>query len=349
MFKKQDLFFYIIFLFFGFLSFNLLKGYGAPIYLAFLTSIIIEPIYLKLKNKFSKNIATFLSLMLVFLVLAFPISYIVSETVEQGTKFSVEIQKYFKQNEFNSFKERLQDLNTTYLRGTSLLDEPINNIDKTISGSLDNVINGLTKVGTGSFSILFKVLMYLLMLAFFIPNHRKFIKKVTKILPLDKKDSRRLVNSGILISVAMLKGTFLVALIQAVLTGILMFILGVPYVLLLTILMTFLGFIPLVGTAFVAVPVGINMIINDQVTAGIILILYSLIFVSNIDNVLRVKFFPSDVNLNPILSFLSLIGGIKVYSFMGFIYGPLIVVIFMELLDMYIDKTESENKRIPSK
>lgn len=59
----------------------------------------------------------------------------------------------------------------------------------------------------------------------------------------------------------MVKSTFVVALIQGIMTGLSLWIVGVPYPLFFTCLAALLGVIPMVGAAFVAVPVSIAVML----------------------------------------------------------------------------------------
>ncbi|MBN2123878.1 MAG: AI-2E family transporter, partial [Deltaproteobacteria bacterium] len=42
-----------------------------------------------------------------------------------------------------------------------------------------------------------------------------------------------------------------------------------------------------------------------------------------------------EMRMNPLLVFIGILGGIKLFGIMGIIYGPLIITIFLTLAEIY--------------
>ena len=138
-----------------------------------------------------------------------------------------------------------------------------------------------------------------------------------------------------LMIMAMFKGAFLLAILEGAAMGVVFLIAGVPYVFLLTILSMFLALLPMIGISLVAWPVGIILILDGQVWQGVFVIVVFLIFVANIDTVLRPVLVPKDAYLNPALMMLSVFGGLSLMGFIGLIYGPVIMILLVTSLEVY--------------
>ena len=72
-----------------------------------------------------------------------------------------------------------------------------------------------------------------------------------------------------------------------------------------------------VGSGLVWAPIGIIMIIQGtpaSIFSGIFLIVYSAIIINVLDSFLRPKLIKSDVNLHPLVTILSVIGGVGLFG-----------------------------------
>ena len=63
--------------------------------------------------------------------------------------------------------------------------------------------------------------------------------------------------------------------------------------------------------------------------------IWGMSLISTVDNVLRVVFIGSSANLNPLLTFISVFGGILAFGLIGVVFGPMLLVLFFTLLHVY--------------
>jgi predicted PurR-regulated permease PerM len=126
-----------------------------------------------------------------------------------------------------------------------------------------------------------------------------------------------------------------IALTQGLAMGFVFWLAGVPYVMLLTILSMFLSLVPLIGVSLVAWPVGIILIVSGNVFRGVFVIAAFLIFVAQIDTILRPRLVPKGAQLNPALVILSVLGGLGVLGLVGALYGPVVMILLVTSIDVY--------------
>ena len=176
---------------------------------------------------------------------------------------------------------------------------------------------------------------------FFIRDGARIVEYVKSVTPLSEEEkimfftrTKKLLNSvifGILLTVA----------IQAVLGGIGWWFVGLSSPAFFGMLMFFFGLFP-AGTAIVWLPGGLYLILSGDIKGGIILIAWGSIVVGTIDNMLR-PFLISGGNSNKgkgeeiptLLVILGLFGGVIKWGFLGIFLGPLILVLFVMIFDLY--------------
>ena len=75
--------------------------------------------------------------------------------------------------------------------------------------------------------------------------------------------------------------------------------------------------------------------------AGILLFVGSLI-IGSVDNLLRPKLVGKETALHPIWILIGTLGGIIQFGIMGFIIGPVVMTIFLALLEMFENKIKNK-------
>lgn len=139
---------------------------------------------------------------------------------------------------------------------------------------------------------------------------------------------------------AMVRGTvggqFVIALCQGVAGAASIYIAGFHHgFFIFAILLTALSIIPL-GGGIVTIPFGIGMIFYGNVFGGAFVVLWHLLFVTNIDNFLRPILVPRDARLNSALMLLSVFAGIAMFGPWGIVIGPVLMILIVTTVDVYL-------------
>ena len=139
---------------------------------------------------------------------------------------------------------------------------------------------------------------------------------------------------------AVIKGTFVIAFLQATAVGVVMKIMNIEPLILWWVIMLILSIIP-VGSGLIWFPLGLVLIFSGRVAEGIFLIVYSAIIINVIDTSFRPRLIKEGTNLHPILALFSALGGLAVFGLIGLIYGPLITVFFVTAMEIYHKRYQS--------
>jgi len=68
---------------------------------------------------------------------------------------------------------------------------------------------------------------------------------------------------------------------------------------------------------------------------GILLLVYGLVFIGNVDNVLRMIINKRLANTHPIISIIGVFIGIPLFGILGLVFGPVLLSYFLLLVEIY--------------
>jgi len=131
-------------------------------------------------------------------------------------------------------------------------------------------------------------------------------------------------------------GYIIVALLQSVVAFIIFSIFKINGSLVLAVVTFLFVFIPVLGATVVYIPLAILKIVSGNIAGGVVFFIVSAIFISGIDNVLRPFFLRDRIQLHPLIIFFAILGGLAVFGFNGFILGPVLVILFLTVLDLFL-------------
>jgi predicted PurR-regulated permease PerM len=90
-----------------------------------------------------------------------------------------------------------------------------------------------------------------------------------------------------------------------------------------------------VGAALAYLPLSIIFFAKDQSWQGVAMLIYGFGIIGTVDNVLRFTLLRKIGNVHPLTTVFGVIIGLKIFGFIGLIFGPLLISLFMLLLKIY--------------
>jgi predicted PurR-regulated permease PerM len=199
--------------------------------------------------------------------------------------------------------------------------------------SLIQISSSLAK-NLGSFGV--GIAFMLFCLFFFYLDGPYLSKLVFHVIPIRKDYMSALAVKFKDITRNLFLGYIMVALVQAVVGFIIFSIFGVQGALVFAALVLVCSFVPMFGAALVWFPLGLVRILGGDLWGGVLFLLISGVFISLLDNFLRPIFLQDRIRLHPLIIFLSILGGVQVFGFNGLVLGPMLVILFLTVLDMFL-------------
>lgn len=176
-------------------------------------------------------------------------------------------------------------------------------------------------------------------------------ERIASLMPLSPTQSERVFASIRDSVVANLYGILAVAVVQGVLTGLALEVLGVPSPLLLGVLTGFASLVPIVGTALVWVPASLYLFATSAIWKGIAFLLWGTLVVGSADNIVRPLVVKGRLEIHPLILLFAILGGLNVFGFLGIFLGPMVLSLIVALGSLLRDELRRQRLdaiRVPS-
>jgi len=161
---------------------------------------------------------------------------------------------------------------------------------------------------------------------------RTFIYRLS---PLKHDEDQIFINKLGEVGHAILVGAGTSSLLQGLFAGVAWVVVGLPSPVLWGILMAIAAFLPLVGIAAVVVPATVYLWIEGRPLGAILFLVFCMGQSFFFEYSVKPRLMGSSMSMNNLLVFLSLLGGIMGFGMPGLIYGPLIMTLFLTLVQLY--------------
>ncbi len=175
----------------------------------------------------------------------------------------------------------------------------------------------------------------LVSLYFFLYDGPGMIRSLMKLSPLDDRYEMELLIEFDRISRAIVLAMIFSAIVQGLTAGLGFYMVGIPSLILLTLLSVLCGLIPFVGPSVIWVPVCIYLAVyEERYLASGLLAIWGLVAVASVDNVVKAYVLHGQSQLHPLLALLSVLGGVQALGPIGIVVGPISVVLLQTLLSI---------------
>jgi predicted PurR-regulated permease PerM len=183
---------------------------------------------------------------------------------------------------------------------------------------------------TGSF--LFQSAMMLIALYALLVEGRRLVDWLEEVSPLEEGQFTELLVEFRRTTVAVMISSAATAGVQALAALVGYLIARVPHPLFFTALTFFIALVPAVGAASVCIAAALLILATGHTVAAVFLAVWAVVVVGLIDNVLKPVFAKRGTDLNGVVVFFALIGGLASFGAPGLLIGPLAVALFMTVV-----------------
>lgn len=221
--------------------------------------------------------------------------------------------------------------------------------------NLTTAASMLPKIGQvlmGSISsFIVNLVVLVFVLYFMLIGGRRMEKYIYDILPFNTRNKKSVVEEINMIVTSNAIGIPLLAVIQGVVALVGYIIFGAPDPVLFGFLTCIATIIPIVGTALVWFPLVLYMLITGDWFNGVGLAIYALIVISNVDNLIRFMLQRKLADTHPLITIFGVVIGLSLFGFMGIIFGPLLLSLFLLCVNMfkkqYLDGDKDDRVILP--
>jgi predicted PurR-regulated permease PerM len=332
--KVRQFFFIVVLSVLIIILFAYLKVF-IPSFLGAITFYTLMRKYVKrlIDNKWSPAAASLILMLLSFLIILLPVFIFINTVsskigyvINHATEITGTLLVFLKGIDTRIGYHFLNEETVRNLSGIALQQLPL---------ILGATVNSLVAL----------VVMYFL-LYFMLTNCNKMEEWMKDVLPLRKDNLTRVQRQMKQMVISNAVGIPLISLLQGVAGLILYLILGIKEPLLWFALTAFTSILPLVGSALTYVPLALIQIANGETTKGIIILVYGLGVIVTMDNVFRIWLQKRIGNVHPLITLFGVFVGVPLFGFIGLIFGPLLISIFILLMRIYRIEFISPNETL---
>lgn len=180
---------------------------------------------------------------------------------------------------------------------------------------------------------LFFLMLYVLF--FFLRDGSQLVATLIRVLPLGDARKRRLLDMFADVSLATMKGTLVVGVVQGAIGAILFWAIGIPAPVFWGTLMAVFSILPAVGPGLIWLPTAVILLGTGHIVKGIIVIAVGVLVIGLVDNVLRPLLVGRDTQMPDYLVLLATLGGLAVFGVSGLVIGPVIAAFFLAVWEMF--------------
>jgi predicted PurR-regulated permease PerM len=170
---------------------------------------------------------------------------------------------------------------------------------------------------------------------FFLRDGDKILDSLLSFSPFEKEKNKEIVGSVYKTIVSVMRGTLLVGLIRFILITAIFYLLGIPDALLWGSLGGIIGLIPGLGTPFVIIPAITYFVFYSNNFSALLMAIFGIMISVLVDNMLAAHYFGKGLDVPPLFVLFSILGGIFFFGPLGFIFGPIVLSLFISMVDIY--------------
>lgn len=333
--QKPQYYFLLILLAITFvLSFYILRPFLFAFTLAIVFAVLFQPLYRKiLKYAFKhKALAAFLSTVIIVVLIFTPLMFLGIQILKEAKNLYISLAAGGGKD---TILGSLNSLASNFHQRFPGLPEVSLDFEQYLKQSLSWLLNNLGAIFSNFANMVATAFLFLISLYYLLKDGANLRKKIIYLSPLNDADDETIIKKLELAMSSVIKGNFVIALIQGALTAIGFAIFGVSNFILWGTAAAVASLIPSVGTSLVFIPAIILLFIGGQIFSAIGLLIWGVLAVGLIDNLLGPKLIGRGMQLHPLLILLSVLGGLGFFGPIGLLLGPIILSLLFALLDIY--------------
>jgi len=196
----------------------------------------------------------------------------------------------------------------------------------------------LVPLAATTLSATIQLVLFVFTLLFMYPSKDALLAYIKDIVPLADDESAEFVDDLVASAKTTIQSSFAAAFAQALASFVAYIVIGVPAPAFWFFAVFLVSLLPL-GSGIINVPIALALLITGRPVEALLLLAWQILVVSNVDNVVRMAMLRRNaVQLPALLTLAAILGGLATFGFLGIIYGPLIAVMFVFMLELYKKK-----------
>ncbi len=344
--RFTNLFLLASFLGLAYLLYLIFRPFLTGLIWATVLTVIFSPVFefaLRI-NKGRRSLAAFETCLVVLLLIILPMTFLgivitkQSVNLYQSIQSNIDILEQRGSGRLQEFQQR-----PWVRRGMDLLSQWTDSEEFDIKANAQRVLASLSqfllRAGTsllrGAGGLVFSFFVIFITMFFLLRDGPYILEFIAAANPLPSAYASAVLGKFRDISFATFYGTILTAIVQGAVASVILWVLGISSPVFWGAIVALTSLVPILGTFLVWIPMFVYLLIVGQTMKGILVLVLGGAVVASIDNILKPMIIQGRTDMHPLLVFLSVLGGMQVFGFLGVLLGPLVVTVFLSFLNLY--------------
>lgn len=325
--------FYAAVLLLAYLVFSLFAPFLVPLAWAGVLVVFSYPWHARLEARWGRTRAAAASTVVVTVMIIVPSLLVMTAFIREGTQAISSLESALATGSLPRL-QRAWEWTQEYVLGqqpsdlAALAKEGTSRIAGFLASQAGAVLRNVAV-------FLFDLVVTLFAVFFLFRDADTIMDAVRRALPFEERQRERMIAQARDLVYATVTSSLIVAATQGLLGGLAFAALGIDAPVFWGVVMAFFSLLPFVGAWVIWLPAAIWLIVIGQVGRGLILLGVGAGIVGTVDNFLRPALLSGRAQLNGLLVFISLLGGMTVFGLIGLVLGPIVVATAVGLLEAY--------------
>ena len=330
--RFSRLLFYILLIVMGYLAYQVLSPFLAPLAWAAVFAMMFQGVHSELSSRIGPNRSALVTTLMTAVLIVAPGVLLVSVLAREVPQ----VIAYVQQASLSAPDQIERIWGVVRARvPMSLPEDPTALLREGIERGLALLAPAAGGVVADVLATLGSLFVMLFALFFLLRDGQTLGRQIRDLLPLAERERERLITDTRDLVVASVGAGLMVAAAQGLIAGVAFWALGFQGAVMWGVATAFCSLVPVVGSALVFVPATLWLFLSGEVARGVILVIVAAFGVGMVDNVLRPLILSGRTSASGLVVFLGLLGGASAFGFIGIVLGPIILVTAGSLLTAF--------------
>lgn len=312
-----------------------------PFVLAIILAVLLTPIinFLQRKTKMNRGIAVGIVLILAILALSGVLAIIISQLTKEVYVLAADFSDSSWGIDVNAIVKYIEDFYTSSILSNyvdhSVIQNGLNSFGNTFTEWITDFLYKFADVLKATPIALFMLLVAAFATYYFCKDENMVVNFITKISPKKVETAAKDTYLNMIdVFLGYVRAQLILITITAIISIIGFVILRTDYVIVMGLLVGFVDLLPILGPGAVFIPwTAYCFVTGDYFTGLGLLIIY--IVASTVRYLIQPKLIADGIGLHPLATIASLYIGLELLGVWGLIFGPIVLVIFLGILESY--------------
>ena len=318
----------------GYLLYLVVDPFLVPLGWACVLAVLLGPVQMRLMQRTTRGRAAALTTLAAALLLIVPATLLSNAFAHEMVDLAQGLQASLAQGNTASWQQAWDSLvqRVPYL---SRID--VGSVAEDLLRRAASFLMAQSGAIVTNIAVFFVDLVLALFATFFLLRDSVAIMHaVRRLLPMDEAAREVFIARTADLISAGVTSSVIVASLQGLLGGILFAVLGLSAPVFWGVVMALACLLPF-GSGVVWLPAALFLMATGSMTKGLVLIALGAGVVSSVDNIVRPLLLSGRVQMNGLVIFVSLLGGLNVFGLLGIVLGPIVVVTALALVTSYVE------------